>query len=242
MEAAPRSYFDRLEAGIGFQWRALPARQFNASNVDRNAETVLLHRERASHRGVGRLSQIRTLLAYEVNQAFFDEVCELSGLETLYMQRLTASDLRGIGRLRSLQRLVINSATRISDLSWVESLPATTWAVAIEHAPTVRSLDPLASATRLKTLAVEGSLHSTMRVESLAPLAGLAGLQSLFLTALKTDDKRLSPLAALTGLKLLEFANYYAPGEVAALAKQLPRTRCSWFEKLARAPADASDT
>lgn len=231
MEGAPRSYHDRLEAGIGFRLQELPARVFSAADIDPAAQTVQLHRERRSHRGVGARQAIRTLRAYSVDQAFFDEICELRNLETLFMDRLTATELGGIGRLGSLRRLVIEGATRMENLDWVAALPAQVHALAIEHAPRVHSLEPLAALTRLKALAIEGSLHATMRVRSLAPLAALGELEYLFLAALKVDDGRLAPLQGLSRLKVLGYAYDYAPGEATALAAALPHTRCDWFER-----------
>lgn len=232
MEGAPQSYFDRLDAGIAFRWRALPPRAFKAADVNPGAAVVQLHRQGRSHRGIGEHGAIRTLLAYEVDQAFFDELCELEGLECLYMQHLRAGDLRRISQLVNLQRLVINSATRIADFEWVRGMPASLQSFALEHAPRVTRLDPLADLTQLTTLAIEGSLHSRMKVESLAPLSSLVGLEFLFLTALQTSDRKLDAIAGLQKLKVLEFANYYAAGEVEKLAAYLPHTRCSWFAKV----------
>lgn len=232
MDGAPQSYYDRLEAGIGFRWRELPGRLFKAEEIDPDASVVQLHRQGRSHRGIGQRRAIRTLFAYEVDQAFLDELCELDDLECLYMRGVRAADLRPLERLGKLQRLVINSATRIEDFAWVEGLSQALRALAIEHAPKVSQLDPLAGLTQLGALAVEGSLQSRMKVESLAPLAGLEGLHFLFLTALQTQDRKLEALSGLQHLKVLEFANYYADGEVERLAACLPRARCRWFEKL----------
>jgi hypothetical protein len=236
MEGAPQSYFDRLDAGIGFRWQELPPRLFAACDVSPEATTVLLHRKGRSHEGVGRLRSIRTLMAYEVDQAYFDELCELEGLETLYVESLKATDLSAIARLTSLRRLVINGATRITDLAWVSYLPPSLGALAIENARSVSSLDPVESLTQITALAMEGSLDTSMRVATLDPIGTLTGLRHLFLTALRAEDKRLQPLHSLTRLEVLEFGNYYAPGEVESLAKALPRTRCRWFSRTA-APA-----
>lgn len=69
-----------------------------------------------------------------------------------------------------------------------------------------------------------------MKIASLSPLSALDGLEYLFLTALRAEDKRLAPLARLSHLRVLEFADYYAAGEIDGLAASLPNTRCRWFD------------
>ena len=127
--------------------------------------------------------------------------------------------------------MVINGASRIENLDWAAGLAPSLQALAIESAKKVGSIEPLATLNGLKTLAVEGSLHSAMKVASLSPLSALDGLEYLFLTALRVEDKRLAPLAKLTHLRVLEFADYYAVGEIDGLAASLPNTRCRWFDE-----------
>ena len=229
--SVPQSYLDRLSAGIAFRWPELPPRVLSAGEADPSAAVLQLRREKKSHQGVGKLRALRTLLAYQVDQSFLDELCELTQLQTLYIEGLTASDLEGLARLSGLQRLVINGASRIENLDWTAGLAPSLQALAVENAKKVCSIEPLATLTGLKTLAVEGSLHSAMKVASLNPLSALDGLEYLFLTALRVEDKRLAPLAKLAHLRVLEFADYYAAGEIDALAASLPNTRCRWFDE-----------
>lgn len=230
MSDAPRSFHDRVEAGIGFDWQALPPRVSDSAAVDPAAGTVRFERVRASHRGLARFTAIRRLFAYGVDPAFLEEIAQLAALDTLYMQRVTATDLAPLRGLGHLRRLVIDSPTRIDSLDCVAELSPSLQALAIENAPKVHDLAPLAALTGLRTLAVEGSLHRTMRVASLAPLGGLHELEALFLTALRVEDGRLAPMASLRRLRVLEFADDYAAGEIDALARALPDTRCPWFE------------
>lgn len=234
MDAPPQSYYDRVSAGIVIPREARPQRVFKAGDADPQADTVALHRERISHRGVGRLGCVRTLLAYNVDQGYFDELCELEQLECLYLESVTAADLSAIARLGSLQRLIINGATRIQGLEWIASLGPAVRSLAIEHAPRVSPIEPLTMLTRLTALAVERSLNADMHVSTLQPLANLQQLEYLFLTALRVDDKGLAPLQSLKSLKVLDFADRYARGEIDALAAALPETRCPRFEERMR--------
>ena len=230
MSTVPQSYLDRLSAGIAFRWPELPPRVLSAAEADPSASVVQLRREKKSHRGVGELNALRTLLAYQVDQSFLDELCELTQLQTLYIDGLTATNLEGLARLPGLQKLVVTGASRIENLDWAAGLAPSLQALAIENAKKVCNIEPLAALTQLKTLAVEGSLHAAMKVASLGPLSALDGLEYLFLTALRVEDKRLAPLAKLSHLRVLEFADYYAAGEIDGLAASLPNTRCRWFD------------
>ena len=49
-------------------------------------------REKNSHRGISCLTELRSLIAYQVNQEFLDEICELPLLELLYVDQLSAAD------------------------------------------------------------------------------------------------------------------------------------------------------
>lgn len=86
MDAPPQSYYERVSAGTVLPRDTRPQRVFKAGDVDPQADTVALHRDRNSHRGVGRLGRVRTLLAFNVDQGCFDELCELEQLECLYLE------------------------------------------------------------------------------------------------------------------------------------------------------------
>lgn len=227
----PRSYYDRVAAGIGIRVQDIPPRVLSASAIDPCARAASLQRVKRSHRGIADRAALRLLVAHGVDAAFLEEISALTQLDTLRMHGVTATDLAPLGRLTRLRCLIVDSATRIESLDWVAALPPTLTVLGIENARRVRHLEPLAALTQLTALAVEGSLDTRMRVASLEPLRSLRHLEALFLTALRADDRRLAPLAALPRLRLLECADTYAPGEIDALARALPDVRCSRFAR-----------
>lgn len=202
------------------------------AGVPEDAVELRLHRERSSHRGVGRLQSLERLWAYSVNQSFLDEICELRSLQLLYIERLGVADPSSLARLRKLRTLIIIGGTKVESLDWAAELIGLR-ALALENFSRVRSLEPLARLKGLRTLAVEGSMWTPMRVESLRPLSSLTGLEYLFLTNLRSKDRSLQALHSLTGLKVLQCSSYFAKGEMERLRDALPNTRCPWFEMLA---------
>lgn len=225
----PQSYYDRIDAGIGVRVEDRPARVQAAADIDPAAQAVALQRQKTSHRGLHAFGAIRRLHAYDVDASFLEEIAALAQLQVLHMERVTATELSVLGRLSNLRSLVIDSPTRIDSFAWTASLAPTLTALAIENARRIHRLDELAALTQLRTLAVEGSLHTSMHVASLEPLRALRELRGLFLTALRVEDGRLAPLAGMRELRVLEFADFYVRGEVDALAAALQGVRCSWF-------------
>lgn len=223
---------DRIAAQVGFDWATLPPLQKSIADVRPDAVELRLYRERSSHRGVCRLQRLQRLWAHSVNQSFLDEICELRSLKQLYIDRLSVSDPSSLTRLRDLRSLIIVGGTKVESLDWTGEL---TWlrALALENFPRVGSLQPLARLNGLRALGVEGSMWTTMKVDSLQPLSSLANLEYLFLTNLRSKDRSLQALHSLTGLKVLECANRFAKGEMERLREALPNTRCQWFDMLA---------
>lgn len=218
----------RIAAGVGFEWDRLPASATAVSDVDPNASDVVFRREGASHAGLHRFTSIRRLWASKVDAAFLEEITAMPALETLSLQRVTATDLQPLARLSRLRRLVVCDATGIADLEWTRALSLES--LGLENLKAVCSLEPLAEQTGLHGLAVEGAMWTSMRVQSLEPLRSLERLEYLFLTNLRVHDRSLHPLHGLPSLRLLQCARYYADGEFAALAAARPGLQGNWLQ------------
>lgn len=217
----------RIDAGIGFEWDRLPAAVADVSGVDPEAADVVFRREGASHAGLHRRTAIRRLWASQVDAAFLDEIAAMPALEMLSLQRVTATDLQPLARLRQLRRLVVRDATRVLDLEWTRALALES--LGLENLRSVDSLEPLADQRGLRGLGVEGAMWTAMRVRSLAPLRELERLEYLFLTNLRVHDGSLRPLHGLARLRFLQCARYYAGGEFAALAAARPELQGNWL-------------
>jgi hypothetical protein len=216
----------RIDGGVGFEWDRLPAPVRAVSAVDPEATDVVFRREGASHAGLHRCTAIRRLWASQVDAAFLDEIAAMPSLDTLSLQRVTASDLQPLARLGQLRRLVVRDATRVADLEWTRALALES--LALENLSSVSSLEPLAGQRGLRALGVEGAMWTAMRVHSLEPLRNLERLEYLFLTNLRVRDGSLRPLQGLTRLRFLQCARYYDHSEFAALAAARPELEGNW--------------
>lgn len=227
MTIAHLDHAERVAAGIGFEWDLLPRAVTTVEAIGADATDVCFRRERRSQRGLHRHGAIRRLWADGVDAAFVEEIERMTALETLSLQRVTATDLRPLAALPRLRRLVVKDATRIDSLAWTAGLRVE--ALGLENLPRVASLEPLSDLVGLRALGVEGSMWTAMRVPTLQPVAALTGLEYLFLTNLRVADRSLRPLHGLHRLRALQCARWFGDGEFAALADALPGVRCSWL-------------
>jgi hypothetical protein len=229
MTVQHESHRDRVEAGIGFEWDLLPPLVGRPDEVEPGATDVRLRRTRSSHRGISKLTNVSRLWAYGVDQDFLDEICAMQALDSLYLERVTANDLSGMSKLVRLNHLSVIDATKVESLEWIpvhdglESL-------ALENLPRVRELEPLARLPAPRSLAVEGSMWTPMRVSTLQPLSLLTSLEALFLTNLRVADGSLEPLHALPRLQVLQCARFFAREEFRRLEQSRPGLRCQWFD------------
>ena len=232
----------RIPAGLYFHGaEALPESVASLADAPDDAPAINVRRIRRYRGGLSRFTGLRELWAQAVDQDFLDDIANAPTLERVYLSQLTATDLSPLARLPRMARLRINGATRMTDLDWAAPLRSLD-VLALEHLPKVRSLEPLAALTQLRSLGVEGSMDSTVRVHSLAPLSALTRLEYLFLTSLRADDRSLRPLHSLHALKALECARHCADAEFVALRAALPQLQCRWFDMLDAYPTLAEGT
>src|SRR5262249_20840483 len=95
-----------------------------------------------------RLTNLKRVWLYGVNQKVLDDIVQFSKIESLYIEGLTATNLEVLSRLPDLRRLILAKGTRIQNLDWVVGLPSLE-SLAIQNARHVSRLDPLASLTKL---------------------------------------------------------------------------------------------
>lgn len=220
---------DRLAAGLNFNWPALPPIECSLKAINVNVTELRFRRERSSHRGISRLTKLRSLQAYSVDSEYLEEISNIPDLEHLYISRITTEDISPLAKLRKLKQLVIIDGFKVKTLDWTESLQSLQ-TLGIENFPAIQTLTDLAKLKSLRHLGIEGGMLKPMKVDSLNPLASLSNLECLFLTNLRVLDKQLQPLHELLNLRVLECANFYASGELESLHVKLPHTRCAWFD------------
>ena len=98
---------ERIAAGVSFDWQALPPLLGTLEDVPAGVEALHFRRIKHSHRGLSRLTSLKTLWARGVNQAFLEEISSLIRLETLYVDGLTATDLTPLADNGALRRLIL---------------------------------------------------------------------------------------------------------------------------------------
>lgn len=175
------------------------------------------------------LAGVRFLyLASRVPQELFDAACRMPALEGLWVKWSAVKDLGAIEQAHRLRHLHLGSSSGITSIE-----PLTRRVelqhLGLENLKRVTDLAPLAKLRGLRELEFSGAEGQRNEVGTLAPLAALDGLEWLQLGALHVRDGSLRPLAMLTRLRWLGLGNYFAIGELARLAHELPGTRCSWL-------------
>ncbi|MGB3472672.1 MAG: hypothetical protein WBA51_17795 [Erythrobacter sp.] len=204
-------------------------RYSDASDIPDGTVAAQLKREKKSHRGIGGKTALKALLAKGTDQAYLEELSELTGLEYLDLDwPTTAKDLSPITRLRDLRTLRIDSPRNINDFTPVLELPKLE-TLLIENAKSMTALDWLKPlAPRLRVLGIEGSMHTDMKIDSLAPLEGFQ-LGALLLRSTRIADQDLTPLHSMTSLEFFNTALNAPRSQFEALQHALPTLQCDWF-------------
>lgn len=218
----------RIAAGVGYEWDALPPVLPDVALADPAATALRLRRIGKYRPGLSHCAQVTQLWAYGVDAPFLEDIVRLPALRVLHLDDVSASDLSPLAALAGLERLTIVGATRVPDLAWTAGLGSLR-VLGLENFKRVGDLSPLAELTALTALAVEGSVWTAMRVATLAPLASLQGLESLFLTNLRVADASLRALCGLAHLRVLQCVRFFPPAEFASLAAARPGLACRWF-------------
>lgn len=219
--------------GVEIDGAAWPAPATSLRDIDPSVETLRFRREKRSHRGISRFTQLRRLVAYSVNQECLEEIAELPRLEMLYVDGMSAVDPSCLARCRSLRHLVIKAGTKVESMSWLSQLPPLQ-SLLLENFKRVTDFSAVAAQSGLKALGIEGSIWTTQRITSFWPLAQLPALEALFLTNCRPAEGGLEPLHRLRRLRYLEIAAFYPDEAFLALRAALPDLECRWFEEIDR--------
>lgn len=141
----------------------------------------------------------------------FPEDGSIKGASSLRVWHCGYRTLRPVGDLVSLRHLVIatfpdESFDLLSPLENLESLR-------VLHFPKTKSLAPLASLRKLKSISLESlpswdASSKRLTVDSLNPLAQLPELESIQLFGVVTSNKSLGELEASQSLRFASFHGY----------------------------------
>lgn len=218
-------HLDRIEAGLAFDWQALPSCQQSADGVSPDTETLVFSSADSSFDGLSKLSRLRVLVAGGVDRPFLDEICAIQSLETLHL--VPAGDVRDLSPLHRLDRLrhlrVANTRT-ITSLEWASGLKSLL-SLGVENLTAVHDLAPLANLANLRALEIDGAIWTKMQIRSLSPLGALRGLEYLFLGNIQVDDDSLEPLHSLQALQVLEVPERFPMRQCARVCGALRKLR-----------------
>jgi len=202
----------------------------NVGDANPNTEALRLVSKAVGFDKLFELKQLSALWCFGIDQKKLNQISNCKSLTKLYLDyQLRFDDLGPLHKLSLLDVLRLDSCSRISSLEALEQLGQLT-GLAIENFKNVHNITPLSKLTNLRELAVEGSIWTRMKINSLEPITSLTNLEYLSLSNLKVIDNSLAPLHDLKNLKQLLTANFYPSAEFARLAGKLPGCECQWFE------------
>lgn len=152
----------------------------------------------------------------------FEAICEMRGIEALWLKWSGIKSLESLLKLNKLQSLHIGSSTQLESITPLEHLKQLKW-LELENIRKIQDLSPLGECAQLVGLGVGGSMWATQRVDSLGPLSKLTGLKYLSIANLRSADRSLKPLHGLHNLECLHTAKWWARPEMEELKRINPR-------------------
>ena len=166
-----------------------------------------------------RLSGVRFLwFVCRVPQELFDAACEMPGLEGLYIKWSGIRDLSAVAHCATLRYLHVGQSSQVQSIQALGGVPLR-W-LGLELLSKVNDVGPLAQATQLEGLSLEGSMSTSWSVRSLQPLRTLTGLRYLSIANLRAEDGTLEPLFSLARLEAFHHARWWPAVELAEIHRR----------------------
>jgi Leucine-rich repeat (LRR) protein len=193
------------------------------------ASAVAVFGSALAREGTGNLSSAKSLWLSGATVEACNLVAELTGLESLVVHDWRAADLEPLARLSKLKTLAIAGSSRLKRLDGVQALHNLESLILFDNCG-YTSIAPVARATSLQTLCLEGGFSKQLRIDSLAPLEGLTSLVRLRLASISVADGSLSPLHGLQQLRNVFIAKNFRASELRALALALPLAKGEFLD------------
>ena len=209
-----------------FSW---PQAGNDARSIPRDTTRLRLVNKAVGFESLREFESLEALWCFGIDQKKLEQISDCSSLRELYCEyNLRITDVSCLKTLPHLEVLRLDSCFKITSLEQLGEFTHLS-GLGLENFKYVHDIKPLAKLTKLRQLAVEGSIWTAMKIDSLAPLSNLEELEYLGLAGLKVLDKSLAPLGNLKKLKKLFVGNYFPLAEFARLAAMLPNTECAGF-------------
>ena len=104
------------------EWQDWPDCIKSINDISDAQKKVSFHRERNSHKGISKFTNINSLSAKQVNQDFLNEISKLVNLEYLEMQTITAENLSPLCNLSKLRFFQMEGIRKESNFNFVKKL------------------------------------------------------------------------------------------------------------------------
>jgi Leucine-rich repeat (LRR) protein len=150
-----------------------------------------------------KLDKVKSLsIRLKVSQDFFNAVCKMKNLERLHFWTSTVEDISEIAKLKNLNRLDLESFSRLTDIGPLLKLSKLKL-LYIENSYKIENYDIIGKMTQLIGLKLNGSITApkNLRLPSLKPFANLRRLEHLDLDACSVIDNSYDTVLALENLK-----------------------------------------
>jgi hypothetical protein len=158
----------------------------------------------------------------KVPQKLFDAACMVPRLQGLYIKWSNIKSIDKIIKATNLRFLHLGSSPQLTSIEQLRGLKSLIW-LELENIKRVSDLTVVGELQQLQGLAIEGSMWTTLVVDSLAPLARLNCLRYLAIPNLKARDKTLCPLFSLSSLEHFHAARWWSDEEMRKLRKANPK-------------------
>ena len=144
----------------------------------------------------------RMSVRHTINQEFFEAICKMKNLDHLHLGSSTVEDISSISKLEKLQRLELNSFSRLTDISPILTLKNLEL-LSIENSFRVENYELIGQITQLKGLRLGGDAFApkNLRLKSLRQFSSLKNLKHLDLSTLSVVDKSYETILELENLE-----------------------------------------
>jgi len=154
-----------------------------------------------------------------VSQGLFEAACQMADLEGLYIKWSSIADLSSIGRSQSIRYFHLGPSPHVASIVPLGNCRQLRW-LGLELLSQITDLEPVGRLVDLEGLALEGSMGTTWRVETLAPVGHLLGLRYLSIANLRSTDESLSGLLSLHHLVAFRHATWWDALELAEIRRR----------------------
>jgi Leucine-rich repeat (LRR) protein len=169
------------------------------------------------------LINVRVLwVSDKVSQIMFEAICEMRGLEALWLKWSGIKSLESVIKLKQLQSLHIGSSSQLQSTTPLTQLMQLRW-LELENIKKIQDISPIGQCTQLLGLGIDGSMWTTQKIKSLNPIGNLSELKYLRITNLRSADKTLKPLYRLHNLQRLHAATWWNQVEIEELKRNNPK-------------------